>query len=263
MEEQTQSTKLNILKPADPRSAFHTFSASQILRRFGPPRTLLSSSTKSRKCETVGVLARVMYLTPGVLCTHARPGCRRACLGHSSGKMQMPTHSICRDRRTALYLQQTQRFLDHLRIELHQLEHEAKTLRLNPAARLNGSSDIPWESRHPEIFEEFSRIEFFDYTKNPLRMKASLAGSGSSWPKNYHLTFSAAPGNHCICQEILEQRGNVAMVFCPHCPRSWRGYRVIDGDKHDARFLDKRGIVVGLRAKSRLAEDERDLLLRL
>ena len=32
-------------------------------------------------------------------------------------------------------------------------------------------------------------------------------------------------------------------------PATWYGYRVIDGDKHDYRFLDERGVVVGLRAK--------------
>jgi hypothetical protein len=31
--------------------------------------------------------------------------------------------------------------------------------------------------------------------------------------------------------------------------RAGQGYRVIDGDKLDLRFLDKRGVLVGLRAK--------------
>ena len=32
-------------------------------------------------------------------------------------------------------------------------------------------------------------------------------------------------------------------------PGTWHGFPVIDGDLHDCRFLDPKGVVVGLRAK--------------
>jgi hypothetical protein len=41
----------------------------------------------------------------------------------------------------------------------------------------------------------------------------------------------------------------VAYVFKNKLPKKFQGKRVIDGDKHDLRFLDPRGVVVGLLAK--------------
>jgi hypothetical protein len=41
----------------------------------------------------------------------------------------------------------------------------------------------------------------------------------------------------------------VAVVFQDRLPKQWLGKRVIDGDQHDLRFRDPRGVVVGLVAK--------------
>ncbi len=53
----------------------------------------------------------------------------------------------------------------------------------------------------------------------------------------------------------LQQGFNVTVVFAVKkgepLPKTWNGYRVIDGDIHDLRFLDPEGVVVGLRAKGR------------
>ena len=129
----------------------------------------------------------------------------------------------------------------------HPLEREARRQGLQAAARLNGSSDLAWEELHPEIFQRFPNIHFFDYTKNPARMNRYL--QGSNWPTNYHLTFSAQPNNHELSQRVLEQGGTVAAVFWPEVPQSFWGYPVINGDDHDARFFDKAGTIVGLRRK--------------
>ena len=101
----------------------------------------------------------------------------------------MPTHSLARDRRTALYLQSPQLFLQMLTLELTLLEHNARRLGLIPAARLNGSSDLAWELLHSDILRRFPKIRFFDYTKIPARMNRFL--EGADWPAGYHLTFSA------------------------------------------------------------------------
>jgi hypothetical protein len=47
----------------------------------------------------------------------------------------------------------------------------------------------------------------------------------------------------------MEKGANVAVVFKDKLPRTWMDRRVIDGDKHDLRFKDPRGVVVGLVAK--------------
>ena len=166
----------------------------------------------------------------------------------------MPTHALARDRRTAIYLQHPSRFSELLKLDLSRLQADARGCGLRPAVRLNGSSDLPWETRHPDLFAEFSDVAFFDYTKNPARMHAFLARDG--WPSNYHLTFSAAPGNHEHAQTVLVAGGTVAVVSWPHIPRAFWGYPVLDGDTHDARFLDPKNTVVALLAKG-LAQTDR------
>lgn len=252
--------RLNILRSGDPKTAFGRLSAAAILEQHGPPKSLLSSSLKTEKCLTVAVLARVLYFTPGVFCLNATPGCLAACLGHSSGRMQMPTHAVARDRRTACYLQQPQFFQQMLSVELALLEHEARRQQLLPAARLNGSSDLAWEDLHPEIFQRFPNIRFFDYTKIPARMDRFL--QRSNWPANYHLTFSAQATNHRQSRRFLERGGTVAAVFWPHVPQTLWGHPVINGDSHDARFLDETGVIVGLKAKGSAKSDQSGFVIR-
>ncbi len=38
-------------------------------------------------------------------------------------------------------------------------------------------------------------------------------------------------------------------------PKTWQGREVIDGDLSDARFLDKAGVIVGLRPKGASFDD--------
>jgi hypothetical protein len=37
-------------------------------------------------------------------------------------------------------------------------------------------------------------------------------------------------------------------------PETWNGYRVINGDEHDLRHLDPKGVVVGLSPKGHKAK---------
>ena len=254
MEKQTHTTKhtnQTILPSGDANTAFHRWTPAEILSQYGPPTYLLSSSSKTKKCLSVDVLARALYFTPGIFCPSATSGCLRACLGHTSGRMQMPTHAAARDRRTAHYIENPSLFMARLKLELAEHCQEASRLNLRPAVRLNGTSDLPWETLHPEVFSDLPQLDFFDYTKVVSRMENYIGGlpNGRSWPKNYYLTFSATPNNHEQCRRVLDQGRNVAVVFWPEVPSSHWGFPVIDGDTHDARFLDPGGVIVGLKAK--------------
>lgn len=240
------SSTLRILTSGDPRTRFHHSSAKRILAEALPPRRLLSTSTKVDKCQSVGVLARVLYLTPGIFCPGATKGCLAACLGHTSGRMAFQTHTDARDRRAALLVENPQLFIKRLRAELTLLETDALQYDLAPAVRLNGTSDLRWERLYPELFADFPQLQFFDYTKLQVRMSHHLNGR---LPQNYHLTFSADGSNHHHSIELLERGATVAVVFWPELPKTWWGFPVIDGDLHDARFIDPKGVVVGLRAK--------------
>jgi hypothetical protein len=72
-------------------------------------------------------------------------------------------------------------------------------------------------------------------------------------PHNYHLTFSRSETNEAECMDLLADGFNVAAVF-RKVPRKWRGFTVIDGDIHDLRHLDPKGVVVGLTPKGRKAK---------
>jgi len=95
-------------------------------------------------------------------------------------------------------------------------------------------------------------FQFYDYTKNIRRALAYAAGQ---YPANYHLTFSRSESNADDVARALLAGVNVAVVFRKALPATWGGRPVIDGDAHDLRFLDPRGVIVGLRAKGRAKRD--------
>lgn len=161
--------------------------------------------------------------------------------------------------------------------ELHAHEQAMKRQGKVPVARLNVVSDVPWEKVHPEFFSEHRGIQFYDYTKIASRV-LKPDGSPQQLPPNYHLTLSSTgihgPENnwHHVRQH-LDNGGVVAMVFAVHAGRGERAggalpshvvdeatgkrYRVVDGDAHDHRYLDKElngipkeeGVIAGLRIK--------------
>jgi len=155
----------------------------------------------------------------------------------------------------------TRYFYQHRSKFLAQLEREiANKVKNNPnqdiAIRLNVLSDFPWEKTG--IIDKFPEVEFYDYSKNPRR-------AGLIRP-NYWVTFSRSETNENKALEHLSNGKNVAVVFHnidgktgshsgkQTLPRTWKGYKVIDGDETDLRYLDTRGRlhgrVVGLRLKS-------------
>lgn len=261
--------RLRVLKTEDPQSLFlqPTITPQEILARYGPPYSLLSSSAKAEKTERQGILNRVLFLTSGVFCPAATDNCRRLCLGHTSGRMTMESAARARDKRTAFYLAHQDEFLSRLKWELRVVRAEANQRDMLAGVRLNGSSDIPWELLHRDVLEAFPDINFYDYTKLAPRYEGFLqqrTTRGASWPENYHLCFSLSEGADAQSQaeRFLSDGGTVAAVFWPKVPADWNGFRVVDGDKHDARFLDPKGVVVGLHAKGTARDDESGFVLR-
>ena len=75
-------------------------------------------------------------------------------------------------------------------------------------------------------------------------------------PSNYHLTFSLNEANHSQGDQILKKGGNVAIVFRKELPKKYKGFKVVNGDIHDLRFLEKnKNVVVGLYAKGLAKKD--------
>jgi hypothetical protein len=234
------------------------------------PNNLLSTNNaKTIKGEKVGYTTYIMYLSPhtqnsrGInLCSHASKGCAKACL-FNSGAARFDAVQEGKMNKTEYFLADREAFLQQLFIEIsgivkrHSVMNDTlykkngDVLRNKKfAIRLNGTSDIPFEKfkikDNKNIFELFPSVQFYDYTKNPIRFEKEQ-------PSNYHLTFSMSEDNKEKSFELLNRGFNVAMVFgvktVEELPKSFNGFEVVNGDKSDLRFLDKPNVIVGLKYK--------------
>ncbi len=209
------------------------------------------------------------------LCPNATPGCYgkegENCIA-GTGQLKLPAGMLAMLRRTLFYLADPELYLERMNAEIEHYVRSIARVRRDEgmpwttlAVRLNGTSDIPWES-HPQgrhLFSTWDRHQFYDYTKVPGRF-----ARGYDMPDNYHLTFSRSEKNDADAERIAKAGHNVAVVFWPRpgrgepggrnyrkaedLPKRYFGRRVYDGDKHDLRFDDPEGVVVGLRAKGKL-----------
>ena len=117
-------------------------------------------------------------------------------------------------------------------------------------AKISGFNVCPFAG----LIETYPTAQWYDYTKNPIRMKKFIAGK---FPKNYHLTFSLGSSNKSDAKEILKLGGNVAVVFRnKKLPKKFMGHKVFNADKTDLRFKDPKNIIAGLYAKGKARYDD-------
>ena len=212
-------------------------------------------STKTNKSMKYGYANFIMYLAPHNIsgynvCAGATIGCIASCLNESGRALWTEKNGIknpiheARLKRTQFFFNDRARFLDQLTKEIESGIRWAKKRDLIPVFRLNGTSDIRWENHG--IIQKFNDIQFYDYTK--LYNRRNL-------PANYHLTFSRAESNQEQTLSAVVNGLNIAAVFNNQLPNEYLGLNVIDGDKHDLRFLDPQRSCIGLIAKGRAKHD--------
>ena len=90
------------------------------------------------------------------------------------------------------------------------------------------------------ILEYFPNIQFYDYTKVPYRINLLKKYN------NYDLTFSFDGYNWDECKHFMDNGGRCAVVFDGELPKYYKGYKVIDGNQYDMRYMDESGVIVGL-----------------
>jgi hypothetical protein len=232
----------------------------------------VTSSPKAVKALDYGYRNAIHYLIPAGqfglpnLCPKASAGCKALCLGLYSGQAGLlkAGHALNGVRRSRIA--KTREFMinrqAYLAVIVAQIERQKRLAArdgMKLCVRLNGSTDIAWEGiRLPcgrNLFERFPDVAFVDYTKIMSRFARKL-------PSNYHLTFSRAENNETECLELLARGINVAVVFADK-PATWRGFECIDGDEHDLRNLDKKGVVVALSTKgSKAKRDQSGFVVR-
>jgi len=230
-----------------------------------------------------GVATAIQYLAPateaggGTVCPFATPSCIKLCLGKTSGRMRMPTHKACRIKKYWWWKLGGGQYLARMEQELRAFVKWCERNNYLPSARPNGTSDMPWEIT--ALMTQFPEITWYDYSKWPLEDR--LAGMrGEPWPENYTLTYSVSERPDSIANALryLEQGHSAAIVIGGYDDGinsakaavqrlvehgELAGHPVVDGDKHDVRFLaEERGSWVLLSAKGDAAKDRGGFVYR-
>ena len=224
----------------------------------------IGNNAKTIKSDKGGeYLTAIMYLEPRNtrICPYQDIAkCKEGCL-NTAGRAGIirkgeTTNNIieARKRKTNLFLEDRPEFMRLIVKDIEAVIRKADRLGVKPCVRLNGTSDIQWETIELDsgnnIFEEFPNVIFYDYTKIPTRKVSKF--------KNYHLTWSYSEANQKYAdyfKTALDKGMNVAVVFKNELPVSYKNTRVINGDKDDLRFLDDKGVIVGLKAKGKAKKD--------
>ena len=238
-------------------------------------KLLSTGNPKTLKGMSQGYNTYILHLAPANLsgyetCPKRTAGCTSACL-NTAGRGGMfkkgtNTNTIqqARIRKTKMFFENRAEFMKLLVKDIELAIKQSAKLGLIPVFRLNGTSDIAWEKYEvtvtdkagrsivfKNIFEAFPFQTFYDYTK--------ILGRKVKDIRNYSLTFSAADGNERDVAKALCQGLNVAMVFgikkSLPMPEKYMGLDVFNGDESDLRFLDPKGVVVGLYAKGKAKKD--------
>ena len=212
-------------------------------------------------------LTAIMHMSP--INTRICPyqdiaGCKVACLNTAGRggiyKKGETTNVIqeARKRKTSMYLEARNFFMRDLITDIGKFVRYCENKAKLPAVRLNGTSDIQWETiniDNKNIFEHFPSVQFNDYTKIPTRKIAGI--------DNYHLTWSYSEANKKYAEYFNTINYNIAVVFNGEVPIYYKGREVVDGDESDLRFLDKPNVVVGLKAKGKAKKDKSGFVIHV
>jgi hypothetical protein len=233
-------------------------------------KLLSTGNPKILKGTKQGYNTYILHLAPANLsgfetCPKRTAGCTAACL-NTAGRGGMfkkgeTTNIIqqARIRKTLFFFEERKGFMEWLVADIKLAIKQSAKLGLIPVFRLNGTSDLSFEKYsvtvdgvdYANIFAAFPDVQFYDYTK--------ILGRKVKGIPNYHLTFSAADGNDLDVLKAIQQGYNVATVFgikkTEPMPESYNGLPVFNGDDSDLRFLDPKGVIVGLYAKGKAKKD--------
>jgi len=226
-------------------------------------KLLSTANPKIQKGTKLGYLSFILHLAPADLsgretCPKRTAGCTAACL-NTAGRGGMfkkgeNTNMIqkARIRKTKYFFEARDYFMQDLFADITKAIKFAAKQGLKPVFRLNGTSDLSWEKytiNDKNIFELFPDVQFYDYTK--------VLGRKVSKYSNYHLTFSKADGNDADVAKALEQGMSVVAVY-DQIPEG-----VPSADETDLRFLDPKGVMLGLKAKGRAKKDYSGFVIRV
>jgi hypothetical protein len=220
-------------------------------------RYLLSQSVKIAKGSKKGFETGVAYMPAnkkfdgGHTCSdEKKAGCGDNCLVYT-GHMALPNGVMAREDRFVLFLKDPALFFEILKREILKQERRARKKGFLSAGRMNGTTDLDWtrilfDGR--TVFEHFPQTTWYDYTKNP-NLARNYLNHGIDVTLSWYKRLDTS-----VALELLDQGANLAIAYYDRLPEFQvmgdRKVQVIDGDETDLRFLDPRGVIVGLKFKS-------------
>jgi len=223
-------------------------------------------------------------------CNNASAECKASCLVYSGQNQADLYNAVIKLAKSDALMAEPAAFIRLLtEAALNHVNTPGCTINL---LRLNVFSDIPWEIICPEMLEYVSdkflsanKLKLnrqgllIGQNKKPKRHQLQLTGApfydytkipGRAFSDHYDLTFSYSGVNLKFTIKELEAGRRVAMVFIDLSTGSrkpkklpdsvvldGKKYPVVDGDIHDARPFDPRGVIVGLKYKAPRAESSK------
>ena len=224
----------------------------------------IDTNAKTVKGQKYGYMTGILYMAPSTISGHNTcpmakvAGCEAACL-YSAGRGAFNSVQQSRIDKAKWFHEDRATFLVQLVKDIEKLAHKADNSGMVPLVRLNGTSDIRWESipvirdgiTYPNVMAAFPGIQFYDYTKIANR---------KGIPANYDLTFSYSglPGYQKYVGQAKAAGMRIAVVFRKRedIPSSFLGMECVDGDDSDIRHIDPQGVVVALYAKGNAKTDQ-------
>jgi hypothetical protein len=217
----------------------------------------VNNSSKHEKAYKFNELVYTIYFSPAdrsgyEVCPMRTPECTESCL-NESGQNRMDIHknmiNHSRIIKTKLFFEEREFLVRWIIDEIKNGIKKANREGYRFSVRLNNTSDISPEMFYindngvkKNILQIFPDVQFYDYTKVPNRVKLM-----EKYP-NYDVTFSFSGENWKDCLDMLKNNIRVAVVFT-NLPETFEGYKVINGDKYDMRYLDEKNVIVGLKYK--------------
>ena len=218
-------------------------------------------------------------------CNGLSNGCAKACLMFTGMGQKFMIASdgdhkvaIARIVRTILWF----KYRDQFKVKLlREIQNKHKALQAKDTAmafRPNVFSEIKFEKLFPELFDlcDSLNIQCYDYVKDINRIV------DNPYRNKYHMTFSLSENNALFIPTALKHGSNIAVVtdIPTNKAKDRKSYKysvpvklaiagleldTIDGDAHDARFLDnKSNAFVILRGKGQeIRKDETSFMQRI
>ena len=221
----------------------NTYNVNCLLDRFGANTKLKKSSGGKYSVAGLSLMPSLKFCPMSI-----KAGCFDLCL-KSAGRGRFNNVVKARNNKSNFYNNDYDLFMILLKYELQLHIMNCKKNNVNPSARLNVLSDIPWEKT--DIFNTFKEIYFYDYTKRANRIEACNS------IENYKLMFSYSGRDAYLNQvsKALDFSNPIAVVFRKTFPKFFLGRPVFNGDLSDIDNSTKHGYVIALKAKGSLAKN--------